>query len=149
MSILKYRVWVDGFKEPFYAPTESFSLVITDTGHRLQMWCSDGLVDEFPVNQVDQFIGLQDINGVDIYNGDDVSRANGQVWIVEYSDNEAAFVVYNQLNSNRRLQSSFGDHYSIDDGNVMNMAAVFSIASNEESPCEVTGNRHQNPELLQ
>jgi uncharacterized phage protein (TIGR01671 family) len=95
-----------------------------------------------------QFTGLQDVNGVDIYEGDIVSHADSQVWTVEFSDNEAAFIVYNQLNSNRRLQSSFGDHYSVDDDNVMNMAAVFNIASREESPCKITGNIYQNPELL-
>jgi uncharacterized phage protein (TIGR01671 family) len=156
MRDIKFRAWdgrdmitpycVRGGKACIIRQSDTNDRVLTDDegSNYYKNWDVEQPT-EFPLMQ---FTGLQDVNGVDIYEGDIVSHADGQVWTVEFSDNDAAFIVYNQLNSNRRLQSSFGDHYSVDEDNVMNMAAVFNIASREESPCEITGNIYQNPELL-
>lgn len=93
MTGLKFRAWVDGFDYPFVVPSDSFSLAIHDTGHMVQMWSSDGIVDEFPASKVEQFTGLQDINRVDIYSGD-------VVYVAGYGNYVCEFPFYDLYNAN-------------------------------------------------
>jgi hypothetical protein len=84
MSILKYRVWAEALISPLVVPCDSFSLSIHDTGCMIQMWCSDGIVDEFPATKVDLFTGVQDIHGADIYADDVVYLAGYGNYVCEF-----------------------------------------------------------------
>jgi uncharacterized phage protein (TIGR01671 family) len=91
-----------------------------------------------------QFTGLQDINGVDIYEGDIVwirkdrfGLWRQEVWSIVYGYfGDAAFYVQNNINSGRLIEVDQQHPHFSPDGTL-------------EIPLEVTGNIHQNPELLQ
>jgi len=107
----------------FHLPSDSFSLVLHDTGHRVQMWCSDGLVDEFPVDSLDQYTGLRDKNGVKIFEGDILYIAGMGNCLVGFEDGFFGFTVESKTN-------------------------IESIGHSLEDIETVIGNIHENPELI-
>jgi uncharacterized phage protein (TIGR01671 family) len=88
---------------------------------------------------IGQFTGLKDKAGVEIYEGDVVGVCErGHEWVVEWGYfGDAGFYAHNQINSGRTLDASnYGDH------------AVVEITPDEVMDCLVSGNIHDNPELL-
>lgn len=130
---IKFRAWSNELEQYFYAPSDSWSLVFHDTGNLIQMWCSDGLVDEIPVDVIEQFTGLTDKNGNEIYEGDIVKNDTSDLTEVRFYIEDIG---------------SCGCCYSVFDGSGF---AAFddNYSGFYLTECEVIGNIHQNPELLE
>ena len=106
-------------------PDGDFSLVLHDGGHRVQMWCNDGVVDEWPVTRLRESTGLDDKNGKRIFEGD-ILAAGEYVPPREVIFEDAAFRVR-------------------DNDNHANVALVPATASR----LSVVGNIYDNSELIE
>ena len=91
--------------------------------------------DKFKYNEVDiiakrQFTGLQDNNGVDIYEGDVVSQKLNCLWDEGRHNLEVRF-----------------NHDQFQTGNVKSYSSLYSAVQSFDA--EIIGNIHENPELLE
>jgi uncharacterized phage protein (TIGR01671 family) len=77
-----------------------------------------------------QFTGLQDKNGVDIYEGDVVSQKLNCLWDEGRHNLEVRF-----------------NHDQFQTGNVKSYSSLYSAVQSFDA--EIIGNIHQNPELLE
>lgn len=78
----------------------------------------------YPKGILMQWTGLKDTHGKDIYEGDICRKPNGNIGVIKYYESWSNFVA--------------GFYLSDDEVSVMVI-----------NPCQVIGNIHQNPELIQ
>ena len=122
MREIKFRAW-----HPFAKVMVKFDLPMIATGH-LAAYCGGGRFDfDWSIDDVEQYTGLLDKNGVEIYEGDVVDGKG------EYSTRLPQPVIWwdtgwyaGRIEEGRRCVTS--------------LSAI-------EQP-EVIGNIHQNPELV-
>jgi hypothetical protein len=69
MSYIKVKAWNKDLNKFFYV-SNSFSISLHDTGNTVIMWSSDGIVDEFPADEVIQSTCLTAPCGREIWFGD-------------------------------------------------------------------------------
>ena len=89
---------------------------------------------ETEVKAVEQYTGLKDKNGKEIYEGDIVSeefeyagKKTKTIWQVRWCDDECAFELH------------YVSGFEVDD---------CSLVSDDEENCEIIGNIHENTDLL-
>jgi len=123
MREIKFRAWNESLKMMFICPNETHSLMIADSNTIVALWCSDGIFDEIPIDSLMQFTGLQDKNGVDIYEGDIDEKGFVFTYVVD-----------------------MGGWYRMKNGEGLQWHS--QALRNGRLPLEVSGNIHQNPELV-
>ena len=107
MRVIKFRAWRN--------KVNRFRFFDISTGFNVEN------ADVF--KSVEQFIGFQDINGNDIYEGDVLHQLDPVIWnpfAVEYSDQSASYIA----------------------GGVISKIAI------KDQELVIVGNIHENPELI-
>lgn len=122
MRELKFRIWSEEDKE-YRSDIRVSDLVIDIDGAPSTIYSAEG--DRF---DIEQYTGLKDKNGEEIYEGD----------IVRYGNDNAAIIW-------REKNAEFGVKW-LDCGVEDSISWQIGI---EKTPSEVIGNIHENPELLE
>lgn len=122
MRELKFRIWSEEDKE-YRSDIRVSDLVIDIDGAPSTIYSAEG--DRF---DIEQYTGLKDKNGKEIYEGD----------IVRYGNDNAAIIW-------REKNAEFGVKW-LDCGVEDSISWQIGI---EKTPSEVIGNIHENPELLE
>lgn len=145
MRDIKFRAWVKGLNYMIHC-TGDFTVTFGNEPF-VEMWSGDGVVDTFRDIDMMQFTGLQDANGVDIYEGDllripaknKYEESTYNCFEVFYHDNECIGgynVGFCMNRMHTQGNSAGGQGYK------------FTPESISKNGLEVIGNIHQNPELI-
>lgn len=95
-----------------------------------------------------EYTGLHDSKGREIFEGDIVHKSDKLgTWSIEYDNNTASFIAFNQLNSNRSLEASTCSEeiYKLKKGEIV---PTVLICDNKYFLCEIIGNIYENPALV-
>lgn len=130
MREIKFRAW-DGGQNKYYTAEEMAKdqLTLLPTGKFINVNSRDGRLSQVYGNMIpEQFIGLSDKNGKEIYEGDILRDKDGHTGEVKYIPEHAAFII-REVNPHR--------YNSILCGNGQMISTV------------IIGNIHENPELME
>lgn len=143
---IKFRAWDKDRKKMIYRFADKLNMkgyVLLWSTDNDRLFCGNYMDNgDWQEPELMQFTGLKDKNGKEIYEGDIIACVENkfgtgkhEYWSVDYE--EASFVAYNQLNSNRILEHENGE-------------TLFYPAGIGYPPieCELIGNIYETPELL-
>lgn len=152
MRELKFRIWIKD-EERYYDELDEESYLIMPNGNVIYTSEAHEQNDEWfrdTINAtnnviVEQYTGLKDKNGKEIYTGDIVEALIDGVWAI---DNSLSFgkvkwkleVIYNDIR--------FMDVFRVI-GSKSAPDRIYYLFDKELSELEVIGNIHENPELLE
>ncbi|MFL2081038.1 YopX family protein [Latilactobacillus sakei] len=144
MREIKFRAWHKTYDllcdvvEIVFGDDDNY--VAVENGEYIERWRFDDI-------ELMQYTGLKDMNGVEIYEGD-IVEVNIQEYVLGYytETNYTSVVKYKNgsyyfdISKSKTIQTDINS-YPLKD--------AINLEDVESDDCEVIGNKHQTPELLE